>query len=142
MFDNILVVCIGNICRSPTAERLLRLHYPEKMISSAGIAALEGQPADSTASLVAAAHGVLLDGHIARQLTHQLCQDADLILVMEKEHISAVHYIAPSVRGKILLFGHWLAQHEITDAYGMSKDAHEYIYQSLARAADSWVGKL
>lgn len=40
MFENILVVCVGNICRSPTGERLLRQHLPEKRIESAGVSAV------------------------------------------------------------------------------------------------------
>ncbi|WP_444518321.1 arsenate reductase/protein-tyrosine-phosphatase family protein, partial [Serratia marcescens] len=34
MFDSILVVCVGNICRSPTGERLLKQHLPDKEIAS------------------------------------------------------------------------------------------------------------
>ncbi|WP_458031259.1 arsenate reductase/protein-tyrosine-phosphatase family protein, partial [Providencia stuartii] len=35
MFNNILVVCMGNICRSPTGERLLQAHFPDKKVHSA-----------------------------------------------------------------------------------------------------------
>ncbi|PLN47960.1 protein tyrosine phosphatase, partial [Klebsiella pneumoniae] len=40
MFNSILVVCTGNICRSPLAERLLRKKLPNKKIDSAGVGAL------------------------------------------------------------------------------------------------------
>ncbi|EOK4674790.1 arsenate reductase/protein-tyrosine-phosphatase family protein, partial [Escherichia coli] len=40
MFNNILVVCVGNICRSPTAERLLQRYHPELKVESAGLGAL------------------------------------------------------------------------------------------------------
>ncbi|RMH62958.1 MAG: low molecular weight phosphotyrosine protein phosphatase, partial [Zetaproteobacteria bacterium] len=47
MFDSILVVCVGNICRSPMAEALLKARAPAKVrVSSAGIGALVGSPAD------------------------------------------------------------------------------------------------
>ena len=42
MFNKILVVCVGNICRSPTAERLLRSHLPQMTVESAGLGALVG----------------------------------------------------------------------------------------------------
>ena len=42
MFNSILVVCVGNICRSPTGERLLQQLLPEKEITSAGVGALVG----------------------------------------------------------------------------------------------------
>ena len=49
MFKSILVVCTGNICRSPIGERLLRQHLPDRHIASAGIYGLEGCPADDSA---------------------------------------------------------------------------------------------
>ncbi|MBG0943674.1 protein tyrosine phosphatase, partial [Escherichia coli] len=49
MFNNILVVCVGNICRSPTAERLLQRYHPELKVESAGLGALVGKGADPTA---------------------------------------------------------------------------------------------
>ncbi|STL53119.1 protein-tyrosine-phosphatase [Escherichia coli] len=50
MFNNILVVCVGNICRSPTAERLLQRYHPELKVESAGLGALVGKGADPTLS--------------------------------------------------------------------------------------------
>src|SRR3546814_9689935 len=44
--NRILLVCIGNICRSPLAEALLKQHFPDKTVHSAGLAALVGHPAD------------------------------------------------------------------------------------------------
>lgn len=53
MFNKILVVCVGNICRSPTAERLLKLYQPELTVESAGLGALVGKGADERATSVA-----------------------------------------------------------------------------------------
>ncbi|HCR3060929.1 TPA: protein tyrosine phosphatase, partial [Escherichia coli] len=53
MFDSILVVCTGNICRSPLGERYLRREFPNKKIDSAGTGALVGYPADASAEKVA-----------------------------------------------------------------------------------------
>ncbi|MBR2657094.1 MAG: hypothetical protein IKD58_11525 [Loktanella sp.] len=59
VFDSILVVCVGNICRSPLGERLLATKIAERgldiRVASAGIAALEGHGADEDATAVAAA---------------------------------------------------------------------------------------
>ena len=49
MFDSVLVVCTGNICRSPMGERILQSLLPEKIIKSAGVGALVGHPADPLA---------------------------------------------------------------------------------------------
>ncbi|GAB7196219.1 MULTISPECIES: protein-tyrosine-phosphatase [Dickeya] len=142
MFNRILVICEGNICRSPTGERLLKQALPEKTVASAGWRAMEGKPADETASLVAAEHGVSLDGHVARQLTSSLCRHYDLILVMEKAHVDAVCRFAPEVRGKTLLFGHWFNQQEITDPYRKSREAFEFVYTQLEQSARKWAQAL
>lgn len=100
MIKSVLVVCVGNICRSPTGERLFKRALPHTRIASAGLGALKGHPADKTASAVAAEHGVSLDGHEAQQLTASMCRDFDLILVMEKRHVEQVNRIDPAARGR------------------------------------------
>lgn len=142
MFDSILVACVGNICRSPTGERLLKQALPTKHIASAGLSALVGKPADDTATEVASSHGLSLEGHCAQQLTSALCRQYDLILVMEKGHIDAVGRIAPEVRGKTMLFGHWLNQQEIADPYRKSREAFEFVYSQLEQSAQKWAQAL
>lgn len=93
MINSILVVCIGNICRSPTGERLLKAALPERKIASAGLKAMVGGSADETASIVANEHGVSLQDHVAQQLTADMCRDSDLILVMEK-NISTLYAVS------------------------------------------------
>ena len=108
MYQKILIVCVGNICRSPTGERLLQKKLPERQIASAGIRALTGNDADFQAIKTALRHGVVIAGHTARQLTVDMCRQADLILVMEPAHIEAVADILPAARSKTMLFGQWL----------------------------------
>ncbi|MDX6914039.1 protein tyrosine phosphatase [Pectobacterium carotovorum] len=142
MFDSILVVCVGNICRSPTGERLLKQALPEKKIVSAGLGALVGKPADAMATEVANRHNLSLEGHQAQQLTSALCRQFDLILVMEKEHIDGVCRIAPEVRGKTMLFGRWSEQQEIADPYRKSREAFEFVYLQLEQSAQKWAQAL
>ncbi|WP_158783548.1 protein tyrosine phosphatase [Pantoea sp. BAV 3049] len=142
MINSILVVCVGNICRSPTGERMLKTALPGKDIASAGLSAVVDHAADDTASSVASEHGLSLEGHIARQLTSGMCRDYDLLLVMEKKHVDLVNRINPSVRGKTMLFGHWLNQQEIADPYKKSRDAYEATYGLLENAAQKWVNAL
>ncbi|MDC9819010.1 protein tyrosine phosphatase [Pectobacterium polonicum] len=142
MFDSILVVCVGNICRSPTGERLLKQALPAKKIASAGLGALVGKPADGMATEVASDHHLSLEGHEAQQLTSTLCRQYDLILVMEKGHIDGVSRVAPEVRGKTMLFGHWLNQQEIADPYRKSREAFEFVYSQLEQSAQKWVQAL
>ncbi|WP_163922352.1 low molecular weight phosphotyrosine protein phosphatase [Photobacterium sp. Alg240-V54] len=146
MFNNILVVCVGNICRSPSGERILKAKLPHKEICSAGLATaksgLANKPADSMASTVAKLHGYSLDGHQAQQLSTELCRNADLILVMEKSHIDGVANIAPEARGKTMLFGQWIGQQNIPDPYRQSQEAFEHAYDLIEQAAEAWAKKL
>ena len=103
-FNAILVICTGNICRSPIGERLLRRLLPAARVDSAGTCGLEGRTADSQATEIAAERGTLLEGHVARRLTPAMVRDYDLILAMELEHIEQVTAIAPEARGKMVVF--------------------------------------
>ncbi|HFK4650435.1 protein tyrosine phosphatase [Serratia marcescens] len=138
MFNSVLVVCVGNICRSPTGERLLKEKLPHKKIASAGLSALVGKPADTQAAEVARKHNLSLENHHAQQLTASLCREYDLILVMEKAHVDAVCRLAPEVRGKTMLFAHWLGQQDIPDPYRKSAEAFEFVYSLLAEGAQKW----
>lgn len=136
-FNSILVVCTGNICRSPIGERLLRKRLPGVKVKSAGVHGLVKHLADATAADVAANHGVSLEGHAGRKLTAEMARNYDLILAMESEHIAQVTAIAPEVRGKTMLFGQWLEQKEIPDPYRKSQDAFEHVYGMLERASQN-----
>lgn len=146
LFNNILVVCVGNICRSPMGERLLQKLLPGKNIASAGLgverSGLAGKPADELANVIAAQYGVNLENHQARQLTQQLCAQYDLILVMEKGHIEALTSIAPEARGKVMLFGQWIGKQNIPDPYRQSKEAFEFALELIDQAANAWAKKL
>lgn len=142
MFDSILVVCTGNICRSPIGERFLRRALPNKRIDSAGTGALVGHNADSSAIKIAAQNGLSLEGHKGQQFTSSLAREYDLILVMEKSHIEQICRIAPEVRGKTMLFGQWLGHREIPDPYRKSEEAFASVYQLIEQAGLLWVEKL
>lgn len=142
MFDKILVVCVGNICRSPTGEFLLKSLLKNKQVASAGVGALVGKPADALASQVALEHGVSLEGHQAQQLTADLCHEYDLILVMEQGHVEAVTNIAPEARGKTMLLSRWAGQEDIPDPYRQSKEAFQHAFKMIEEGAMSWAKKL
>lgn len=142
MFNKILVVCVGNICRSPTAERLLRHHLPAITVDSAGLGALVGKTADERAASVAAVHDISLEGHCARQISGRMCREYDLILAMERRHVATLHEMAPEMRGKVMLFGHWDAGREIPDPYRKSRDAFEAVYSMLDLSAQKWANAL
>lgn len=142
MFDSILVICTGNICRSPIGERLLRQLLPNKRIDSAGVGALVNHPADESAIRTAKKYGLSLEGHKGVKFTSTLGRKYDLLLVMEQNHLEQISRIAPEVRGKTMLFGHWLDGKEIPDPYRKSDEAFDSVYQLLAQASKRWADKL
>ncbi len=142
MIQSILVVCTGNICRSPLGERLLQQHLPALSIASAGTCGLAGHPADRRARQIAAMHGLSLADHVARPLTAAMMREYDLILAMESGQINRISLMAPEVRGKALLFGQWLRVQEIPDPYGKSIEAFDYVFRLLGEASQEWTNRL
>lgn len=140
MFDSVLVVCAGNICRSPTAEYVLKQKLEGKNIkvSSAGLTALEGKPADATAKQIAQANGVNMDAHQGQQLTSTLVAQNSVILVMEERHLNDVHARYPEARGKTFLLGKWINNAEIPDPYKQSQEAFEHVYKLIDSACSAW----
>jgi protein-tyrosine phosphatase len=97
---HVLFVCTGNICRSPTAERLAsaygaRLQIPDLVISSAGTRAVIAHPIHDDAALVLVGLGGEASGFAARQLTPKVASKADLILTMTRAHRDVVLELAP-----------------------------------------------
>lgn len=141
MFDTILVVCVGNICRSPMGEVLLRDALPKRNISSAGIGALVGMPADPLTLAVLPDLHEELSKHRARQLTPDMTRSADLILVMESGHKRAIENIDPSARGKIYRWGEW-GGFNVPDPYRCPQDAFEQALALIREGLDLWLPKL
>lgn len=113
---NILFVCTGNTCRSPLAQviarQILAQHYGVKeheleqagvSISSAGVAALAGCPASSTALEVARQMGLDLSTHRSRPLSPELIRQADLIYCMSRFHRQAVLDMVPEAADRTFL---------------------------------------
>lgn len=88
----ILVVSVGNDCRSPLAERHLRHKFDLVLgdaadtvdISSAGVRAVEGAPMDALAAKELQRLGGAPDGFVARQLTRAMMREADLVLAVTR----------------------------------------------------------
>ena len=142
MFNSILVICTGNICRSPIAERILRTILPDKRIDSAGTGALVDHPADPSAIKTAEKYGISLDNHKGKQFTSVLGRRYDLLLVMEKSHIEQISSIAPEVRGKTMLLSHWLNGKDIPDPYRKSDEAFESVFKLIDKSCKHWAEKL
>ncbi|KJY90462.1 low molecular weight phosphotyrosine protein phosphatase [Pseudoalteromonas piscicida] len=140
MFDSVLMVCAGNICRSPTAEYLLKNKLSGKnvAVSSAGLTALEGKAADALAQELAKEQGIDMSEHQGRQLTGALVAQNSLILVMEQRHLTDLCSRYPQARGKTFLLGKWIGDKEIPDPYRQSREAFEHVYELTDSACSAW----
>jgi protein-tyrosine phosphatase len=97
----VLFVCLGNICRSPTAEGVMRALVREEgledeiVIDSAGTGDWHaGDPPDRRATAAAASRGVVLEGR-ARQIKPADFEDFDLLLAMDTSNYEDLLALAP-----------------------------------------------
>ncbi|KGJ94218.1 arsenate reductase/protein-tyrosine-phosphatase family protein [Thalassotalea sp. ND16A] len=142
MFHNILTICIGNICRSPSAERILQKFLPLKNITSAGIGALVDKGIEQHAAQLLATNNFNAENHKARQVSSNIINDAELILVMEKQHQQILMQKYPAASGKIMLLGKWNSEEEIPDPYKKSQQAFDHAFMQIEKNCEAWAEKL
>ncbi len=130
----VLLICTGNTCRSPMAEGLFKQMLRDKDIkdvevSSAGIAAYEGDPVSEYAVAVLTELGIDISAHRAKQLTPFMLEEADLILVMTPSHAKAILTQGETIHNKtkILKAG-------IPDPYGGNIEEYRTCRDALSQA--------
>ena len=139
----VLVVCLGNICRSPLAEAALREELAavgladRVTVDSAGTGDWVGKPPDPRMLAAASETGLALAG-TARQIAAQDLADSDLILVMDRANLADVQALAPdqATRDKVRLFLEYAGQgeQEVPDPYYGEDDGFPAVV-TLVRAA-------
>jgi len=134
---SILFVCTGNICRSPTAEGVLR-HLAaaqgiELRIASAGIGDWHvGSPPDERAQRHAKGRGYDLSALRARQVRPGDFSEFDLILAMDRGHLRALERMAPrEQRHKLRLFA---AGEDVPDPYYGGAEGFERVLDLVEAA--------
>jgi len=125
---SVLFVCMGNICRSPTAEGVFRHHVSEAGLGteirtdSAGTHAYHtGDSADRRAHAAASRRGFSLEGIRARRVTDEDFEHFDYILAMDEDNLMVLKERAPDeLHGKVRLFLEFaesLHENEVPDPY-------------------------
>lgn len=138
---SILVLCIGNICRSPIAEAMLKKEFPDKTVWSAGLGALVGNPADPMSVELAQGYGYDLSKHRAQQIAGWMCQQAELIFVMEKNQKTELERLFPMTKGKVFALGS-IGDFEIADPYRQNRDAFQLAYSAIAKGVADWAPRI
>ena len=127
---SILFVCTGNICRSPTAEAVLRFLSGkaglELHIESAGLGDWHvGQPPDERAQHHARKRGYDLSAQRARQVTVRDFERFDMILAMDRGHLRALQKLAPARHyGRVRLF---VEGRDVPDPYSGGPEGFEHV---------------
>jgi protein-tyrosine phosphatase len=136
----VLFVCLGNICRSPLAEGIMKKlfmeHGIEGLIESAGTADWNvGSRADSRAIKVALENGIDIKNHRARQLQKADFDKFDLIIVMDRANENAVKKVAPqAVHHKIRRA--LLDDLDVIDPYHHDEEAFRNVFKTLWQSCD------
>ena len=148
MATKVLMVCLGNICRSPLAEGIFRqLSHPSTyIIDSAGTANYHtGASPDRRSIAVASKNGLDISGQKARQLTRNDLDDFDHILVMDEQNRRDALALCSNQtqRNKIELLtaasGHDTTH--IPDPYYWGEEGFESVFDLISSCCNAWLAK-
>ncbi len=150
---NLLVVCLGNICRSPMAEGALRARVAASplagrvRVDSAGTGGWHaGEPPDRRAIACARGHGVDIAGQRARQLAGRDFEAFDWILCADRSNVRDVLRVAPaSPRAGVGLLLEWAGIEpagEVPDPYTGGSEDFERVWRLVDSAAQAVVARL
>lgn len=150
---SILVVCMGNICRSPTAEGMLRTLVEQAglgdrvEIDSAGTHGYHiGKPPDPRTQEAAAKRGLDLSGLRARRVAPSDFERFDLILAMDRDNLALLEEACPPEhRGKLRLFLEYAEnfdEDEVPDPYYGGVQGFEHVLDLVEDGARGLIAKL
>lgn len=128
----ILVVCTGNICRTPMVKALLereiaRVQLADRVsVDSAGTYAMVDAPASAGSVQAMTDRGLDIAEHEGKQITAELVRQADLILVMEERHRRTIFVTWPQALSKTFLLSEMAGAHaDVADPYGMAQAEYD-----------------
>ncbi|NHM01148.1 low molecular weight protein-tyrosine-phosphatase [Flavobacterium difficile] len=149
MSVKVLMVCLGNICRSPLAEGILKAKLPNNyIVDSAGTANYHvGSAPDKRSIAVAKKFGVDISQQKCRQITTSDFETFDYIYVMDTSNYKNVMAIAPNEEAKqkvkvILNELHPNKNLEVPDPYYGEMDGFEHVYKLLDEVCEAIAAKI
>lgn len=146
--DRVLVLCKGNICRSPFAAELLKKLSLQSGVSldvvSAGLDTTPGHHAYPLAMSTSSRYGVDLTHHRTSMISDDMVMRADLILVMEVYHVIGLSAMFPDARAKTFLLGHFAGTPvtDIRDPYDGTPEEFSLCYETIANACKGLLVRL
>ncbi len=149
--ESVLFVCMGNICRSPSAEAVFRQKAKEQGISlhidSAGtLGAHAREKPDHRSQKAGIARGYSFDGIRARKVTLKDFESFDLILAMDNDNLSELNKVAPkALQYKNQLFLDYateLEEQQVPDPYYGGAKGFDYVLDLVEAASDGLLSHL
>jgi protein-tyrosine-phosphatase len=147
--STILIVCTGNLCRSPMGMGLLRRQLAEEgldgmhRVISAGVWAQEGRAASENAVLVMQERGIDISDHVSRPVTASLVAEADLILAMSHEHKRVIDNTWPQYAWKTFLLSEMMGRKSsVEDPYGGPIEEYRLCADIISDYIDQGMGRI
>lgn len=151
--SSVLLVCLGNICRSPTAEEIFRQQAAiaglDIKVDSAGTGDWHiGHAPDERSQRHAKAHGYNLSKLVARQVSRSDFQDFDLILAMDAQNLADLQALKDDITdtdgklAKLALFSEEdpiYGGDDVPDPYTGDSDAFEAVIERIESGAQAWI---
>jgi protein-tyrosine phosphatase len=149
LVPRVLFVCLGNICRSPLMEGLVRARWPADapplLVDSAGLGAWHaGQPPDPRAIAVAARHGVDIAAQRARALVADDFRRFELILCADRTNLAELERRRPAdaIAHVARFLDHAGIGGDVPDPYTGGEREFAAVHHLLARGAEALVARL
>ncbi|SFI06882.1 low molecular weight protein-tyrosine-phosphatase [Halpernia frigidisoli] len=139
----ILMVCLGNICRSPLAEGILKSKISDNhVVESAGTIDMhEGNQPDKRSIEVAKKHGIDISSQKSKHIQSSDLDNYDLVFCMDKNNLKDVKSLATNEK-QIQKISLVLDNSEVPDPYWGKADDFEDVFQLLDKACDEIVKNL
>ena len=123
------------------AEGLLKAALPEAQITSAGLEAMVGQPADPIACELMDERQIVIAGHRAQQVSKDMCQRADLILVMDRQQRREIEERYQFATGKVFRLCEFSDQ-DVPDPYRAGRDAFGRALSLIEDGTQQWAKRI
>jgi protein-tyrosine phosphatase len=123
------------------AEGLLAAALPFIQVRSAGLGALVGMPADEMAVRLLREREIDISGHRAKQLTREMCDGSDLVLVMEQAQRTRVERLYPQARGRVFRIAEFLRK-DVPDPYRQVEHVFRNALHLIDDGVQEWLHRI